>query len=222
MKTVILLLVIGGAMAGYYYHQHNQPETIAINSPTPAPAPPVRHLAPEGVFYLTAWVRVENNDGITGLPPGTGVKLVRPGVYLTPSGEMPLDEKTITNDLDIARRAQGEGVAGKLIASERQAIEDAKAAAMEATAPGDATSTQLKDIKRDRLTKLLAALKSRKSDLESSRRSLSSAHGQEGIGGAKSRVGPATTDQEMAATEGRLRVLSVEIADVETTLRELK
>jgi hypothetical protein len=218
MKIVILLLIIVGAIGGYYYYQHNQPEPIAVASPSPPP-PPVRHLAPEGVFYLTTWVRVENNDGITGLPPGTEVKLVKPGVYLTPSGEMPLDEKVITNDLDIARRAQDEGVAGRVIASERQAIEEAKTAAMEAAASGDATPAHLKEIKRDGLTKLLAALKSRKSDLESRQRALSSAQGQGGIGGAKGRVGPATTDPE---TEGRLKVLREEIADVEKTLRELK
>jgi hypothetical protein len=159
---------------------------------------------------------VENNDGITGLPPGTGVKLVKPGVYLTPSGEMPLDDKVLTNDLDIARRAQDEGVAGKVITTERQAIEDAKVAAMEVAGPGDATSTQLK---RDRLTKLLTALKSRKSDVESRRRVLSSAQGG---GGARGRGEPATSDQDMASTEGRLKVLSEEIDDIEKTLRELK
>jgi len=220
MKIVILLLLIGGAAGGYYYYQHNQPEPIAV-----APPPPTRHLAPEGVFYLTTWVRVESNDGITGLPPGTEVKLVKPGVYLTPSGEMPLDEKMITNDLDIAHRAQGQGVAGKVILNERQAIEEAKVAAMEGAASGDATSAQnvqLKELKRDRLTKLLAALKSRKSDLESRRKVLSSAQGQEGIGGAKGRGEPATTDQELAGIEGRLKLLSEEMADVEKTLRELK
>jgi len=50
-------------------------------------------------------VRVETADGITGLPAGTGVKLVRPGVYLTPTGEAPLDETKLTNDMAKAREA---------------------------------------------------------------------------------------------------------------------
>src|SRR5437868_3412110 len=52
------------------------PTTPAPATPSPAP-----QLAPEGVFYLIAAARVETPDGIRGLPPGTGVKLVRPGVY---------------------------------------------------------------------------------------------------------------------------------------------
>ena len=43
---------------------------------------------------------------MTGLPPGTGVKLVREGVYLTPAGEVSLRPEQITNNLAVARQAR--------------------------------------------------------------------------------------------------------------------
>jgi hypothetical protein len=91
--------------------------TSAPVTPIAAPAPggaisqtpsatPAPELAPEGVFYLVAVARVENADGVHNLPPGTGVKLVRPGVYLTPYGEHPLAAALLTNDLAKARAAR--------------------------------------------------------------------------------------------------------------------
>src|SRR5687767_1233221 len=57
-------------------------ETISQTPPAAAPAPsesaPAPELAPEGVFYLLAAARVETGAGVHGLPPGTGVKLIRP------------------------------------------------------------------------------------------------------------------------------------------------
>jgi hypothetical protein len=59
------------------------PTPVAVRITTPSPTPvavakpppatPARHLAAEGVFYLVSRVRIETNDGIVGLPPGTGV-----------------------------------------------------------------------------------------------------------------------------------------------------
>lgn len=82
------------------------PATPLPTPPAPATPAPSATLAPPGVFYLIAAVRVETNDGITGLTPGTGVKLVKPGIYLTPAGEVPLDEMQLTNDMSIARQAR--------------------------------------------------------------------------------------------------------------------
>jgi len=204
------------------------PPPVAATTPlpeTPPPATPARHLAAEGVFYLTTWVRVENSDGVTGLPPGTGVKLVKPGVYLTPAGEWPLADNVITNDLDIARRARDAGLAGRALAAQRQATEEARAAALQAAADGAATDTrdgQLKDINRERLTKRLAELKQQKADLETRRSQLASAQGKEAVGRAKGRIELATTDQEMDGTQATLRSLREQIADIEKTLREIK
>ena len=79
------------------------PAPVAPPPATPPPATPSAELAPPGVFYLLTAARVETADGITGLPPGTGVKLVRPGIYLTPAGEVALDATRLTNDMAKAR-----------------------------------------------------------------------------------------------------------------------
>jgi hypothetical protein len=149
---------------------------------TPPPATPARHLAAEGVFYLISWVRIENNDGITGLPPGTGVKLVRPGIYLTPAGESPLSANQITNDLDIARSARDAGLAGRSIANQRQTEEENKVREMEAAAGRETDATrsgQLKVMDREHLTAKLADLQRQKTDLESKISGLSRDNGKE-------------------------------------------
>jgi hypothetical protein len=70
-------------------------------SATAAPAKP--ELAPPGIFYLIEATHIETADGIVGLKPGDGVKLVRPGVYLSAGGEVPLRADQVTNDLAVAR-----------------------------------------------------------------------------------------------------------------------
>jgi len=104
------------------------PEPIAVATPPPAPATPAPELAPEGIFYLLAPSRVETDHGLVGLLAGTGVKLVRPGVYLTPSGEVPLDPALLTNDMAKARAARDVGRAAQTAAQARVAAEGARAA----------------------------------------------------------------------------------------------
>lgn len=120
MKNVTLLVIL--ALAGYvgyvawinYQKPRPAPEVAVIETTPapaltreePAPATPAPEFAPEGVFYLIAAARVETADGIKGLPPGTGVKLVKPGIYLTPAGEVPLDAALLTNDMGKARAAR--------------------------------------------------------------------------------------------------------------------
>lgn len=74
------------------------PELIAAVPPPPEPAPP-------GVFYLLAPTRIQTADGFHGLPAGTGVRLVREGVYLTSYGEAALESWQLTDDLVRAREA---------------------------------------------------------------------------------------------------------------------
>lgn len=96
------------------------PEYYAGHStPLPGVAPPgapaslgasastaaLPELAPPGVFYLLSTAHVETKDGVTGFPPGTEVKLVQPGVYLTPAGKVHLSAMQVTNDLGKARNA---------------------------------------------------------------------------------------------------------------------
>jgi hypothetical protein len=72
-----------------------------------APAPPPAHpeLASPGVYYLLTSAHIETKNGIIGLPPGTEVTQVRPGIYKTPAGTLHLDQMQLTNDLGRARTA---------------------------------------------------------------------------------------------------------------------
>ena len=77
--------------------------TVARMAPAPPPAPP--ELASPGVFYLLTSAHIETRNGIIGLPPGTEVTQVRPGMYKTPAGTVHLDQVQLTNDLGKARNA---------------------------------------------------------------------------------------------------------------------
>jgi gag-polyprotein putative aspartyl protease len=89
------------------------PTPLPTPTPLPGPVPPAApstvaapaELAAPGVFYLLTAAHVQTADGITGLPPGTEVTLVRPGIYLTPAGKVHLDQTQLTNDLGKARIA---------------------------------------------------------------------------------------------------------------------
>lgn len=82
------------------------PAPPAVIATAPPTAPPSPELAPPGIFYLLAAVRVETDSGVTGLPPGTGVKFVREGIYLSSAGEVALRPDQITNNLATARQAR--------------------------------------------------------------------------------------------------------------------
>jgi hypothetical protein len=47
---------------------------------------------------------VETSSGVIGLTPGSGAKLVRPGVYLTSAGEVELSDDQVTNNITYARQ----------------------------------------------------------------------------------------------------------------------
>jgi hypothetical protein len=59
--------------------------------------------APAGVFYLVVSVHKETKDGISRLPAGTEVKLLRPGFYRTPIGDVAVDARLLTRDMAEAR-----------------------------------------------------------------------------------------------------------------------
>jgi hypothetical protein len=77
---------------------------------------------------------VETDSGIVGLPPGTGVKLVREGIYQTPAGEVPLDAKLLTNDMTLARKVLNADRAKQAATKARLASDAAVAAAREKAA----------------------------------------------------------------------------------------
>jgi hypothetical protein len=205
------------------------PTPVAVRITTPSPTPvavakpppatPARHLAAEGVFYLVSWVRIETNDGIVGLPPGTGVKLVRPGVYLTPNGEAPLNDFQITNDLDIARQARDAGLAGKAIANKRLAEEEAKAATLTAAANREAGAThnaQLNEIERKKLTAKLADLKRKRAPLDAQESVLS--EDADRLKGKKAEDNSA----DLTAVRAQLNAVDQEILDTQAALNRLE
>jgi len=197
-----------------------EPAPVAIATPTAAP---VRHLAPEGVFYLVSWVRVEKDDGITGLPPGTGVKLVRPGVYLTPAGEWPMVDNLVTNDLDVARAARDSAVSREAASKAAEQARAAAAADARQKADSKTNSAQLADLDRLGLTRKLDALRQRKAALETEISNLSAAQSRENYGrrilgriesnSSGDAIGPARAD--LAQVEGQIR-------DAEAALARLK
>jgi len=141
------------------------PPVVAVATPTPpavvvaTPAPPestpsAPELAPPGVFYLIVAARVETKNGIMGLPPGTGVKLVRPGIYLTPAGEVPLSAEQMTNDLVVARRVAAADKNKQ--AALRQQIAASAATGVNPKPAGPAAAVATK-AGRDELTRLINA-----------------------------------------------------------------
>jgi hypothetical protein len=117
MKIVKYALVLTLAAAGCdkLGTQTSPPSSPspAVAEATPSPGP---HLAPPGVFYLVAAYRVETKSGVVGLPPGTGVKFLRDGIYLTPSGELAIPTRYLTNDMDVARAARDADLAAQAAA----------------------------------------------------------------------------------------------------------
>jgi hypothetical protein len=206
------------------------PTPVAVRSTTPSPTPvaiatpppatPARRLAAEGVFYLVSWVRIETNDGIVGLPPGTGVKLVRPGVYLTPAGEAPLNDYQITNDLDIARRARDAGLAGQAAVNQRQTEEERKAAALAAGAEREGTAThnaQLDEIERKKLNAKLADLKRKRATIDAQESVLT-----EDADKIISKRGADANSADRASVRAQLNAVEQEILDTQAALNKLE
>lgn len=195
--------------------------------PTPQPVAPAPELAPEGVFYLVLWARIETNDGVIGLEPGTRVKLVRPGVYLTPAGEAALDAGQLTNNLGVARRVRDASVAAKAAAKQRQ--EDAKNRASAIAAGGDgpqgeaAQNGQFREMdrpreaERRRLAAALSALERQEVDLAAQEAALSQTQSR---GSAKGRtLGAGAASPQLSAA---LRSVRQQISETQAALNNLK
>ncbi len=124
----LLTLLVGGALAvGTFlvmhrslvtYQERYNPISAQVTPSTPQPAsesapakPPkpakptllpvtaTGELASPGVYYLLSAATVPTKEGITGLPRGTKVTLVKPGIYLSSAGKLSLSETQVTNDL---------------------------------------------------------------------------------------------------------------------------
>ena len=195
--------------------------------PTPQPVAPAPELAPEGVFYLVSWVRIETNDGVIGLEPGTCVKLVRPGVYLTPAGEAALDAGQLTNNLGVARRVRDASVAAKAAAKQRQ--EDAKNRASAIAAAGGGPQGESppngqfremdrsREAERQRLAAALSALERQEVDLAAQEAALSQTQSR---GSAKGRpLGTGASSPQLSAA---LRSVRQQISETQAALNNLK
>jgi hypothetical protein len=199
---------------------------VAVATATPPPATPAPQLAPEGIFYLIAAASIETSDGVRGLPAGTGVKLVRPGVYLTPYGETALPAEQLTNDLSVARSARDAAVAAQTAAAQRGAADAAvanaraRAAAVETAANHEAA---LKGIDRERLERKIAELKRQKIVVDEQVNLLGNKRSRENYNEYwKGRTVTSNTDQQMAAARVQSEMLSQQIDAAQQQLASLR
>jgi hypothetical protein len=185
------------------------PEPASASAP-PAPAPP--QLAPEGVFYLIAAARVETDSGVHGLPPGTGVKRVRPGIYLTPYGEVPLADAQLTNDMNVARAARDAAMSEQAALRNRSAAD--AAAALErsrtnAIETGASHEAALKSIDAERLTRQISVLQQQKIAAEQQLNTLTAKRGKENYNKVwKGRTVTSTTEQQMNAVSAQIQAFT--------------
>lgn len=89
---------------------------------------------------MLASVRIETESGITGLPPGTGVKLLHDDLYLTPAGEAHLDAAQMTNDMTIARAAMNADRSAQAATQKVLSAQAAAAHALQAAAAQGSTA----------------------------------------------------------------------------------
>ena len=86
-----------------------QKPPVAAEAPTPAP---VRHLAPEGTFYVVEYLSTRTAHGITGFVPGQEVHFVSvdqaKGTLLVTDGKTQIaaNPMQLTNDMDVAELAR--------------------------------------------------------------------------------------------------------------------
>jgi len=81
---------------------------VATPSPVPVatPTPIVRHLAPEGVYFLMERISITTDSGIVGINPGTKLRLLSKteANWNVTDGHMQfaVTPDQVTNDLDVA------------------------------------------------------------------------------------------------------------------------
>jgi hypothetical protein len=176
---------------------------------TSSRAAAVTEPAPEGVFYLITTVKVETDAGVVGLKPGTGVKLVRPGIYLTPAGEQPLKPEQLTNDLVIARAARDADAAAHAAIQAMVATlgEQQKAAAAKAAEAAEDTQVTVQEgMDKQKAIALVATLEQQETALEAQTAALRKKLSKEGSNAAAGRTVSSTTDTQFAAAQASSRL----------------
>lgn len=199
------------------------PEPGRIAAATPPPAISAPELAPPGVFYLLAAARVETADGIIGLPPGTGVKFVREGIYLTPRGEVSLDASSLTNDLARARQARDADRAAQAAVMTRGASDVAQARVVSAITDVEAGAQQkaaISLIERQKVEARIAALEREKTELLAQADALSTQVRKEHYNEVfKGRTITSTAESRLKAVNQQITVVSAQIRDSRRSLR---
>lgn len=197
------------------------PRAASVSAPpaasvaAPPSATPAPELAPPGIFYLIAAVRMETDSGITGLPPGTGVKFLREGVYLSDAGEVALSPDQITNNLAIARRARdadrGKQTTAKMGGTEQSA--ELKAAdAAKAAANAAKHQQDLADIDRKNLEARRNVLIGQEERLKAQLNALDERRAKENYNRVyKGRRITSTTPSEIKAVEAAIQTVREQI-----------
>lgn len=87
-------------------------------------APPMKRLAPDGVFYAVQAFSITTDAGVRGIRAGTPVKLVKDGgaMLRVSDGGQEFDARRewLTNDLDIAAKASGQQLSQQAAITEWQ------------------------------------------------------------------------------------------------------
>ncbi len=105
---VALIVIALGWVERDKWLPQKPPEAVAA---APAPAP-VRHLAPEGTFYVVEYLSTHTPHGIAGFVPGQEVHFVSAnqakGTLLVTDGKYQIEANPVqlTNDLDVAEMAR--------------------------------------------------------------------------------------------------------------------
>jgi len=109
------------------------PVPVATPAQAASPAPPavVKHLAPQGVYYLVERISITTDSGIVGVSPGTKVTFVRDlgNAWLMTNGKTQFEvtQDQVTNDLDVAKAVfANDQTALKAVADGIHAQEEAK------------------------------------------------------------------------------------------------
>ena len=108
LKNGFYLLIIS-AVAWYFWQRYaaSGPDSAAVAGNPASVSAPVktrRHPIQEGVYYLLTRVSITTDTGVTGIPRGTRVTIVRFGYPMRVTDgqhEFDVTSTQITNDLDI-------------------------------------------------------------------------------------------------------------------------